>query len=50
MKMTIAMLALRLAINLMDVAIWLGREKKRVGKGPINPEKCARSDSDEQLS
>lgn len=27
MKMTIAMLALRLAINLMDVAIWLGREK-----------------------
>ena len=27
MKMTIPMLALRLAINLMDVAIWLGREK-----------------------
>lgn len=27
MKMTIAMLALRLAINLMDVAIRLGREK-----------------------
>ena len=27
MKMTIAMLALRLAINLMDVAIWLGSEK-----------------------
>lgn len=27
MKMTIAMLALRLAVNLMDVAIWLGREK-----------------------
>lgn len=27
MKMMIAILALRLAINLMDVAIWLGREK-----------------------
>lgn len=27
MKMMLAMLALRLAINLMDVAIWLGREK-----------------------
>lgn len=27
MKMTIAMLALRLAIHLMDVAILLGREK-----------------------
>lgn len=27
MKMTIAMLALRLATNLMDVVIWLGREK-----------------------
>ena len=27
MKMMIAMLALRLAINLMDVAIRLGREK-----------------------
>lgn len=32
MKMTIAMLALRLAINLMDVAIWLGREKNVLDK------------------